>query len=294
MRSQEKTKIHFDDTTLPTGFEYLIRHNLAFPTNHDTLHYHDHYEAFYVVSGTTTYTTGEVKYKLLPGSLLLIPPYEKHQLFPKNNTALERIAIRFNEETLKDLSTLDTNLGNSFNPSNENYISCIKLNGTQQNEMLHILKGLLKETKGEAFASTLAAKTYLIQFLVLVNRITMESNISETFSKDSNQSSLYERIIEYVNNNYTLPITLDLLEKMFNINKYQISREFSKSAGCPLHKYLIQKRLTSAILMLKDGHSAQETAIECGFSDYSSFYRQFRATYGVSPREYYLKYLSKI
>lgn len=294
MIPEEKSKIFFDDTTLPTGFEYLIRHNLAFPTNQDTIHYHDHYEAFYVVSGTTTYTAGEVKYKLLPGSLLLIPPYEKHQLFPKNNTALERIAIRFSAETLKELSTLDANLGNSFNPANENYISCIILKDAQQNEMLHILKGLLKETKGEAFASTLAAKTYLIQFLVLVNRITMESNISETLSKGLNQCSLYERIIEYVNNNYTLPITLDMLEKIFNINKYQISREFSKVAGCPLHKYLIQKRLTSSILMLKDGRSAQETAIECGFSDYSSFYRQFRSAYGVSPREYYLKYICKI
>lgn len=294
MIPEEKSKIFFDDTTLPTGFEYLIRHNLAFPTNQDTIHYHDHYEAFYVVSGTTTYTAGEVKYKLLPGSLLLIPPYEKHQLFPKNNTALERIAIRFSAETLKELSTLDANLGNSFNPANENYISCIILKDAQQNEMLHILKGLLKETKGEAFASTLAAKTYLIQFLVLVNRITMESNISETLSKGLNQCSLYERIIEYVNNNYTLPITLDMLEKIFNINKYQISREFSKVAGCPLHKYLIQKRLTSSILMLKEGYSAQETAIECGFSDYSSFYRQFRSAYGVSPREYYLKYICKI
>lgn len=289
MRYLGETNVYYNNTTLPNGSKYLIRHNLAFPTNQDTLHYHDHYEAFYVVSGTTTYTTGKNKYKLLPGSLLLIPPYEKHQLFPKNNTALERIAIRFSAKTLKDLSTLDADLENSFNPESENYISCITLTENQQKEMLHILQGLLRETQDQAFASTLAAKTYLIQFLVLVNRITLESCTPEITPNTSKTVSLSQNIIEYVNEHYTQPITLDMLEKRFNINKYQISREFSKAAGCPLHKYLVQKRLARSILLLKDGHTAQETALECGFSDYSSFYRQFRAAYGVSPRAYSLK-----
>ena len=37
--------------------------------------------------------------------------------------------------------------------------------------------------------------------------------------------------------------------------------------------------------MLKNGTSAQETAESCGFKDYSTFYRLFKKSYGITPTE---------
>jgi AraC-like DNA-binding protein len=38
--------------------------------------------------------------------------------------------------------------------------------------------------------------------------------------------------------------------------------------------------------MLSVGQSPSEVYLACGYRDYSSFYRAFKAEYGLSPSEY--------
>ncbi len=46
------------------------------------------------------------------------------------------------------------------------------------------------------------------------------------------------------------------------------------------------KRLTAAKRMLMNDTAPGEVCVRCGFRDYTSFFRAFKAEYGISPRDY--------
>ncbi len=55
-----------------------------------------------------------------------------------------------------------------------------------------------------------------------------------------------------------------------------------------VYQYLTQKRLAAICAEIKSGVPIGEACLHCGFHDYSSFYRAFFKTYGMSPSDYRL------
>lgn len=45
-------------------------------------------------------------------------------------------------------------------------------------------------------------------------------------------------------------------------------------------------RITHARRMLREGATAAEAGWECGFSDYSTFYKAFKAQTGLAPQAF--------
>ena len=100
------------------------------------------------------------------------------------------------------------------------------------------------------------------------------------------QMRLVQEIAAYLENHCAEHITLEKLEKKFYVSRYQLSRDFVRIVGCPPHRYLMQKRLVNAQRLLAEGIPPQQAARQCGFEDYSNFYRKFRAVCGTGPRGY--------
>ena len=61
---------------------------------------------------------------------------------------------------------------------------------------------------------------------------------------------------------------------------------FEELTGMTVHSYLNNKRLMYSCEGLKEGMTIGEVWGKCGFSDYSSFLRNFRKEYGMSPTSY--------
>ena len=53
-----------------------------------------------------------------------------------------------------------------------------------------------------------------------------------------------------------------------------------------MYNYVIQKRLRDAQEYLRSGAGVLDACIQCGFREYSSFLKEFRAAYNMTPREY--------
>ena len=60
-------------------------------------------------------------------------------------------------------------------------------------------------------------------------------------------------------------------------------RLFKAETGSTVHAYVRQKRLLYAARLIREGTSANQAAEAAGFSDYSTFHRAFRSSFGVSP-----------
>lgn len=83
------------------------------------------------------------------------------------------------------------------------------------------------------------------------------------------------------------PPTLTELSAEYNFSVNYLLRLFRDSMGQTPHAYLQSARIRQAcILLLTSNATADTVAQECGFSDYSHFYKSFIRATGCSPSEF--------
>lgn len=95
-----------------------------------------------------------------------------------------------------------------------------------------------------------------------------------------------EKVKDYLNSHYFLPLTLEDISKVFPYSKSKLCRDFRKDYGCSIFEMLTRIRLEHARIMLADPcRKCSDTAKACGFNDTSYFCRIYREYYGTSPKK---------
>lgn len=285
MGEKIKSRFEEDSISLPAGSVYMIRHNMAPLNGKVSLHYHDHYEAFFAVSGDILYNVEGYTYRMEPGHLLLIPPYRLHQPCIHSGHCSERIALRFSQELPEKLNGKDHNI--QWSGTENLPVQQYCLEEPQRQEMKTLLQKLLCEDKGNAYGKETVIHALLICFFVLLARAKLQQGKAKP--EKSEMTATVREMAEYIEKNYKNPVTSRQLEKQFLKNYSQLSKEFKEEVGGSPYQYLLLKRLLNAEKLLKEGIPPRTAAEESGFSDYSNFFRQFRTMYGCAPREYYKK-----
>ena len=92
---------------------------------------------------------------------------------------------------------------------------------------------------------------------------------------------------QYLEAHFKETITLKQLEQHFLLNKYQLSKDFSKYIGSPPIDYLINKKLSYAKDLLRyTDFSIRAIAEEIGIDNSAYFSRLFKSKTGLSPRDF--------
>ena len=265
-----------------SGESLNIRHSVDCSPTQDSffLHAHRTYELFYFISGDCYYTVEGTDYSLTPGCVLIMRSGEAHTLHVRSGKPYERITVNFAPSIIpllgKEIGELfcDRPLGkkNLYIPSEENadFLRSCMLNISRETESEngegHIISNLMP-----VLTELYHIKEENADELTHLNQPSQGS--SETVSK----------IIEYINANLVTIKGLDELEKEFFFSKSYINRIFKDSTGSSVWDYIVLKRLLLSRSLLQSGKQANIVASECGFCDYSSFYRQFKQRFGISP-----------
>ncbi len=79
---------------------------------------------------------------------------------------------------------------------------------------------------------------------------------------------------------------MEELAGLVHMSKYYFLRRFKELTGVTVHVFVTNKRLIRACELLREGKSITQVYQAVGFSDYSSFLRNFKSTFGVSPGRY--------
>lgn len=249
------------------------------------LHHHDFYELYYLVSGDVTYTIESKLYKVLPGDVLLISPRELHQVhIQPEHAAYERYVLWINPQLIEQLSAGQTDLGQALDPTRPGYGNQLRLQLPDQQKIRSLMEQLYLESREAVFGSELLTRSLLTQLLVTINRLALREDCH--FEDISRSSKTVSRVVEYINLHYSEPLSLDLLAEKFYISKYHLSHEFQRQVGTSVCRYIQKKRLQIARHLLSRGNKPNSVYGLCGFGDYTSFYRAFKAEYGTSPREF--------
>lgn len=247
------------------------------------LHHHDFYEIYFFVSGKVQYNVEGRSYRLTPGDILLIRPMELHQpIFLSRSGNYERTVLWLNRNFLEQFGLPGEPLSVCFN-NEPGRARLLRPDESIRQQMFYHVDQLLQSAASAEYGSQISQLSHLALILTLLCR-TSSQEPQEVEPRDS--SNVVYQIWAYINEHYTEDLSLDYLANRFFISKYHLSREFARISGTSVHRFLVQKRLIRAKQMMADGISSSEVYQHCGFGDYSTFYRAFKAEFKMSPREF--------
>lgn len=131
------------------------------------------------------------------------------------------------------------------------------------------------------------ARSYLIELVILIERVFSKERIIDTSLKSLNSSSDANEILLYLHNNIQNKITILDISKELGINKNLIQTHVYNSTGLTTMNYLTKLRIQFACLLLRNtSMPINEIYLLCGFSDVTGFGRTFKKIVKLTPSSY--------
>jgi len=149
-----------------------------------------------------------------------------------------------------------------------------------------LLPRLLQLEQKSGFDSVLELMSLLHDLSISRNMHTLSNSTSNNEQLNYNSRRI-EKVFEYMNDNYSQPITLLDVAKIADMPEASFSRFIKKRIGNTFIDSLNEIRLGHASRMLIDTtHNVAEVAYKCGFHNISNFNRTFRRKKGCTPTEF--------
>ncbi|HET9106159.1 MAG TPA: AraC family transcriptional regulator [Steroidobacteraceae bacterium] len=94
------------------------------------------------------------------------------------------------------------------------------------------------------------------------------------------------RVLAYLQEHYAETVRIQSLAELADFSVAQLERHFRRVFQLTPQQWLIKLRIGTAMRLLRSDQSIAAVGVACGFADQSAFARQFKATAGMTPREY--------
>ena len=124
------------------------------------------------------------------------------------------------------------------------------------------------------------AQAWIIELMIKVN---------EYISSKTKQSNdlLCDKVIKYINENYTRDMNIDMLASEFHYNPDYLNHVFKENTGTTIYSYLCQFKVDQAKELLSNTSlKLYEIADRLGFSHTAYFGNFFKKYTGLTPKEY--------
>jgi AraC-like DNA-binding protein len=164
-------------------------------------------------------------------------------------------------------------------------LSANRLSYAQREAITQQFFSLLAASNTDEFGKDVLCNSLVCELLVMLNR-ACEGRKQALPRPDVHISTLVKTVSRYLDAHLSDPVTLDELSRAVFLSKYYLERVFRRETGVSIYQMLQQKRMILARNLMREGLSLTSIAMQCGFSEYSGFYKAFRNEYGMSPREY--------
>ena len=250
------------------------------------IHVHTFCEIYLFIHGSVNYLIENEIYHLEENDILIIPAGCTHQtLVQCGNEHSERIKLWIKQEALDKLSTKELNLSACL--SKETVRSNYYLpNHTNENKLIRAAIEQLEILQSEPrFAREVSIRDFLRQIIIYAQHYCT-SDLAGRTQEQLLHNPLVSSAMDTIAENLSSPITLESISNTLYVSKYHLAHTFKQHMGISVHQYIINLRLVKAKQMIDAGVSMNEICEACGFSNYSNFYKLFKARMGISPTQY--------
>lgn len=263
----------------------MLRQDFQFSHNRDPyfrtmeFHAHDFLELYYFLDGSVTYYIEDQVYDLCPGDLLIIPAGKMHRpVIANEHAAYERMVLWITPQYLQSIDSPAGDLQKNLQKVGEHGY-CVPFRGDETVFVTALLKKLLYMQKNDTDPKFCAGAVELYLWTIFRSYGVIDTT-------HRNETQVIPQVIRYITEHFSEPLTLEDIAAEFFVSKSYLNRHFKAYTNSTVYAYIMALRLTHARRMLREGIPAVEAGRECGFSDYSTFYKAFKTQTGLSPQQF--------
>lgn len=266
-------------------FEYCYvekshsRYNMPF-------HWHKEWEIIHVIEGTFTAYADNVMFTAGPGDFLLVRDGMLHGGTPEDCVY---------ECFLFDLHGLYRNLDivkPYLRPVYRRrilppiYYPCDQ-NAALSRAVTQLSEFCREHEQGAQLPLELMVYSCISQFfsVILTDKLYVQNQA--TASDNNHRIDQLKAVLEYIEQNYASPLTLNELASVSNMNPSYFCRFFRSITQQSPMDYVNMYRIEKVAQLLH--HSSRPTidiCMECGFNEYSNFIKVFKKYKGMTPKKY--------
>lgn len=232
---------------------------------------HNSFLLLYTIQGEGKLFSGDISLQLPPGSCAIINCHAPHEYYSASE-GWDFLWIHFNGSGVLPLFQIlypaVTQAIQLLHPASFEALLSKVVNLTLNNDIISC-------TEASAHMHTIFHT--LLQSMLA----TEQDHQKDAYSKD------IATAVNYIQENYNQPITIDDIIQDIPISKYHFIRLFRRIMGVTPYSYLTNYRINrSKILLRSTEKTIADIAEACGFLDTSNFISQFKKHTGVRPTHY--------
>lgn len=231
-------------------------------------HYHREYELYYILRGNVNFNIDGAYFALKPYDLVFVPTLTEHFVSPMSDEEHDRYVINF------DARFFDVQkLGNIFSPP---YVINIR-DDMRLRRMFELFDYFYETYLTEDFK--VSAENLFKDIL-----INLTYKPKEIISHSEVNYNLILKITAYISKNIETELSSGIIAEQMNFSKSYIQNQFSKTMGIGLQTYINRKKIYAAHSDILNGMSPYRAAEKYCYNDYSSFFRQYKKIFNISPK----------
>lgn len=249
-----------------------------------SFHYHDFNKILIFLQGDVTYTIEGKSYELAPFDFVLVRAGEIHRPVIHSKSVYERIILYLSPDFLSQYRNDDCDLEECFNLAAKASAHVLRIPYFKGSALYHTIKALENSYEHpEEYAQELSQRLLLLQFMIHLNRAALSDNL-EFLETDTSDTKILD-CLDYINTHLQENLTADVLADRFFVSKYYLMHSFKEETGRSMGSYITTKRLLLARQYIAGGMPSTQACYECGFHNYSTFYRAWKKLFGTSPKQ---------
>lgn len=240
----------------------------------------------YMISGDISVNIeGEKKFHISPGHLLFIPSGVKYNLKAQY---LKAAVITFDpiDAWCSEQDIIPPSTPNEFDESKYHkgdfapFDKVITVEDMESERDTFIRMGNIATSAEGEWRAEISAMLKLILL-----------KVAQTVCENALPARMVESLDTYIREHCSEEISNTEIGAIFGYHPFYVSRVLKEKKGITLRQYIISYRLKASKRMLElTKKSIAEIAEETGFTDASYFTKTFRATFGVTPKEWRNKF----
>lgn len=225
-------------------------------------------QIFYCTKGSGILCYDNIKAEVKAGNGFFIPASYPHEYYPTEDVWDVHWVIPSGYDCERLLADIGLDKPQVFS-----------LNGIKLLD--HFFRNMHESLMGDKLQGNIRASGYLYSFLLELERCKSGARLF------SNTNIAVTKCIDYIDNNYRQPITMDNLCEVSGMSKQYLCRLFRNILDTRPMEYIAKRRIQAAKeLLVGTKMSIEEIVEQTGFCDSSYFCRLFKRYEGITPTQF--------